>query len=410
MKNSWRHYLRRLALASVVCGYTAWSAATCYAVQLAFDSADDPVYADGWQTGDNGGTGFTAWNFDSSYFWPVDGNWYAYSNPAFHAIDDGLQAGTHYSNSFNNVGRSWAMGIAPDGDGPPRAGRGFDPLQIGQSLKVVFDNPTDRQFFKGYFIRLSSTFDTDINGDPINGNICNGAGANCTPNGTPPARKMYLSRFEYFDDGEWRIVDSGNPDSTATGVFDTDTAAAGALFQVTRTGEDTYDVLLDPFGPAPSYTLSETFANPGAPVNWIEFTFFNTVTDSETPPTLETDLYIRSVEIVDATPADLLGDYNDDGTVNTADFVVWQKLNGTSTQLPNDPNPLPIDTDQYNTWRTNFGDTAGTGGSAASGAAPEPAPVLLLVIGALFGKLSFHGWRPTRDPLCVRRAENGHEF
>ena len=231
MKISWRRFLHRLA--SVVlycaCGATAWHSAVCYAAS-AFDNASDPAYADGWQAGDNGGTGFTPWNFDSSYFWPMDGNWYPYSDASFHAIDDGLkEVPSTPIRSTILAGRGlWAF--RKPMTGLLALAVALIPLQIGQSIKVVFDNPTDRQFFKGYFIQLNSTFDTDINGDPINGNNCNGAGANCTPNGTPPDRKMYLSRFEYFDDGEWRIVDADNPgppvsESTPTGVFDTDTAA-----------------------------------------------------------------------------------------------------------------------------------------------------------------------------------------
>src|SRR5687767_12973278 len=103
MRNSWRHFFRRVATVTLICGSLVWSSAMCHA-QNAFDSASDPVYADGWQAGDNGGTGFTPWNFDSAYYWAEanggDGMWYPY-NANFHAIDDGLKAGTHYSNPFN---------------------------------------------------------------------------------------------------------------------------------------------------------------------------------------------------------------------------------------------------------------------------------------------------------------------
>jgi hypothetical protein len=33
-------------------------------------------------------------------------------------------------------------------------------------------------------------------------------------------------------------------------------------------------------------------------VDWIEFTFFNTVTDTASPPTAATDFYISSIAIV----------------------------------------------------------------------------------------------------------------
>jgi hypothetical protein len=66
-------------------------------------------------------------------------------------------------------------------------------------------------------------------------------------------------------------------------------------------------------------------------------------------------------------PADLPGDYNDDGAVNAADYVVWRKTNGTP--------------DEYNTWRANFGRTSGGAGLAATMSAsnvPEPSALVLV--------------------------------
>jgi hypothetical protein len=266
MKNSWTQTFRRLASLCVVAGSTAFSSAACYAIH-AFDSAADPVYADGWQAGDNGGTGFTPWNFDTDTFTMV---------PGLHLIDDGLQAGGPTSSPFNAIGRAWRMSIPPDG--LPRAGRGFAPLQIGQTLSVTIDNPTERAFFKGYFIRLNTG----------GGNICYGDSA-CTT-GTSPVQKMRFQTFEYFTNGKWGIDDSTFNNTT---LLDVDTAAAGAVFKVTRTGAETYDVLMDPLGAAPSFTASRTF-KAGGPVDWIEFTMFNTPTN----PTADTDLFIRSIEIV----------------------------------------------------------------------------------------------------------------
>jgi hypothetical protein len=70
--------------------------------------------------------------------------------------------------------------------------------------------------------------------------------------------------------------------------------------------------------------------------------------------------------------AGLAGDYNGDGTVDAADYVVWRK--GGS------PNPNSV-TD-YNTWRANFG--ASTGGALSGGATvPEPATAVLFTIAGL---------------------------
>jgi hypothetical protein len=78
------------------------------------------------------------------------------------------------------------------------------------------------------------------------------------------------------------------------------------------------------------------------------------------------------------------GDYNDDDKVDAADYVVWRKHAGTTTALPNDPHGGTIGAAQYNTWRSNFGDTAGSGAAAGSSSiflAPEPASSAMLLMG-----------------------------
>jgi probable HAF family extracellular repeat protein len=87
----------------------------------------------------------------------------------------------------------------------------------------------------------------------------------------------------------------------------------------------------------------------------------------------------------------LIGDYNGNGVVNAADYVVWRANEGTNNMLPNDPIGGTIGHAHYDTWRANFGSSAG-GGSATSAAVPEPATwVLLLLGGAVAGR-----WRGAR--------------
>jgi hypothetical protein len=72
------------------------------------------------------------------------------------------------------------------------------------------------------------------------------------------------------------------------------------------------------------------------------------------------------------------GDYNDDGIVDAADYVVWRKLNGTLTTLPNDSTPGIVSPADYDEWKTNFGMTAG--GSASTAAVPEPTAQMSLLL------------------------------
>jgi hypothetical protein len=67
-----------------------------------------------------------------------------------------------------------------------------------------------------------------------------------------------------------------------------------------------------------------------------------------------------------------MGDYNHDGVVDAADYVVWRKGLGTIyTQ------------NHYNVWRTNFGQPGGSGSVVSANAAvPEPATLMLLMFAA----------------------------
>jgi hypothetical protein len=75
--------------------------------------------------------------------------------------------------------------------------------------------------------------------------------------------------------------------------------------------------------------------------------------------------------------APLTGDYNENGTVDAADYVVWRENVGTMNTLPNDNIGGMIGPDHYAQWKANFGDSAG--GSALSNAVPEPASWTLIL-------------------------------
>jgi hypothetical protein len=98
------------------------------------------------------------------------------------------------------------------------------------------------------------------------------------------------------------------------------------------------------------------------------------------------------------------GDYNRDGTVDTADYVVWRKGLGTTyTQA------------DYDVWRANFGQTIGSGGALPSAvplsiasaeplpAIPEPSTAIVVFVGSL---ALAAGCRPTHVRLR-RSAPSG---
>jgi len=95
-------------------------------------------------------------------------------------------------------------------------------------------------------------------------------------------------------------------------------------------------------------------------------------------PGLEWNLTYGSRSLMlSVVPGVLLGDYNRDGQVDAADYVMWRKASGQ--QLPPGTSADGnrdgwVDDGDFAIWRTNFGKTAavGTGGESDGEAVPEP--------------------------------------
>ena len=82
----------------------------------------------------------------------------------------------------------------------------------------------------------------------------------------------------------------------------------------------------------------------------------------------------------------LVGDYNDDGVVDGADYTVWRDHLGQTYALANRSaaNSGPIGTSDFTTWKSQFGQHAGNGSGASTYAAvPEPATLWMLLVGIL---------------------------
>jgi autotransporter-associated beta strand protein len=87
----------------------------------------------------------------------------------------------------------------------------------------------------------------------------------------------------------------------------------------------------------------------------------------------------------------LVGDFNNNGVVDTADYVAWRRNVGQPAgTLPNDDTGLVIGDEQYALWRAHFGMTS-SDASELPAAAPEPnsfSCMLLLSIMAAFRRSS----------------------
>ena len=98
------------------------------------------------------------------------------------------------------------------------------------------------------------------------------------------------------------------------------------------------------------------------------------------------------LQVTTFIPLPLVGDYNQDGVVDAADYAKWRNNVGAAFIPNRDPsNAGVIGQADYNTWRAHYGQTVlGVTGSA-SAAVPEPTAVGLacwLVVGA--------AWYPRR--------------
>jgi hypothetical protein len=358
MKTSWRRFFRRMWSVLFVGGAAAWSSAVCYAAQLAADNATNAPYADGWQAGDNGGFGFTPWNFDQDTAFHVEG------------ILDMNRPPTQ--SPFNQLGTAWRMGLnyLDQGKDIVRVGRGLaTPLQIGQTQSINADPPSDTAFFDIETITLNTG----------GGNLCYG-GVGCTA-GTAPESRFQWSFFNWTDMtnwGRWTATSIGN-----TTLFNADKAPfehpdfpvgaagtdSGMRLDFTLTGAETYSLTVTPLdAPAAAFTGSGTLENPDSgPIDWIGFLHYG----SESNDAFPTDFYISSLEV--SGPAPTTADFDGDGDVDGSDFLRWQRGLGTTTgatrEMGNADGDGDVDAADLTVWKQQFGQAPS---SPIAVSVPEP--------------------------------------
>jgi hypothetical protein len=85
-------------------------------------------------------------------------------------------------------------------------------------------------------------------------------------------------------------------------------------------------------------------------------------------------------EVIAPPVPTLFGDYNNNGHVDAADYVVWRKRLGQNVTIPNDMSPGNVGTGDYTVWRMNY-DLMGSGSAAALAGVPEPASLMLAIMG-----------------------------
>jgi hypothetical protein len=94
------------------------------------------------------------------------------------------------------------------------------------------------------------------------------------------------------------------------------------------------------------------------------------------------------------------GDYNNNGTVDAADYVVWRDKQNQLVTIPNDPTPGSVTGSDYTFWRASFGRTQGSGSALELAVVPEAGGAVLVSIACMAS--GFSGGR--------RRHTTRHRF
>jgi T5SS/PEP-CTERM-associated repeat protein len=185
----------------------------------------------------------------------------------------------------------------------------------------------------------------------------------------------------------------GNYTQSATGRLQIELASSSVYDVLAVTGQANLGgaleiFLLDGFTPAPTDTFEFLTAASFAGA------FTNVIVSSTSGGSgafdfvfTPTGLAISNFQSSTGPP----GDYNENGTVDAADYTVWRDNLGSLTALPND-NTDGVGPDDYTRWVNSFGATPGAGSGAstfdsaanAAAAIPEPMSWQPLLMAAIF--------------------------
>jgi hypothetical protein len=92
------------------------------------------------------------------------------------------------------------------------------------------------------------------------------------------------------------------------------------------------------------------------------------------------------------------GDFNGDGAVDAADYVVWRKYEGTNNVWADGDGNGSVGAEDLALWRANYGRMAGTIGGLSPNQVPEPVSAALVCMALVAISLS---WQ--RRPFAVMR-------
>ena len=216
-----------------------------------------------------------------------------------------------------------------------------------------------------------------INNDPNNGNL------NLRVNGDGSVQTVTSGPTTWFDVANLSNAVQFSVDGNADGDFsdpeDTLNVHRLLLRGNYSTASPEYTVFLSAAN-STDLTLSGTASNwfTAAPGEGASIGTLSISAQSSGGSYLVDQVILRSLGTVP-------GDYNGDGLVNAADYALWRDTNGNTvaagTAADGDGSGT-VDEGDYDFWVRNFGNNGGGSASNQAGNVPEPAAILLFVIGA----------------------------
>ncbi len=197
---------------------------------------------------------------------------------------------------------------------------------------------------------------------------------------TTPASNLFASQVPYFTNGTYNQLQGLNPSGDFNFQVNGYTPAVGinsapifiSVYRVSdghfmfgKSGDNTVTTFSMPANTLAANTAYEVFVDDSSRVDIGNAGLYGAT--SEVAYDSSTALFFTT-----GVTVNLPGDYNNDGVVDVADYVVFRKNLGQFVFLPNDTTPGQVTAADYDVWRAHFGQPSSGIGSSLGAAVPEP--------------------------------------